>query len=121
MSASERSGYARVQVAAVRQLLQRQVRVELSDGRVVAGIVECVDALKNLVLRDAVDVAGTHQLGLVLVPGGAHTRVRVRKERGAEVDAVDVTLMKELGLLSVGNTKVKVLGDAVGNAEQHVS
>jgi small nuclear ribonucleoprotein (snRNP)-like protein len=73
------AGDSRRNVSLVRSLLLRRLRVVLVDGRVVEGILECVDYLRNLVLRDAVDISGPYPLGLVLVPGHAYTSVRVRR------------------------------------------
>jgi small nuclear ribonucleoprotein (snRNP)-like protein len=69
----------RENVALVRGLLLRRMRVVLVDGRVVEGILECVDYLRNLILRDAVDISGPHSLGLVLVPGKAFISAQVRR------------------------------------------
>jgi small nuclear ribonucleoprotein (snRNP)-like protein len=70
---------SRRNVSLVRALLLRRLRVALVDGRVIEGILECVDYLRNLVMRDAVDVSGPYPLGLVLVPGDAYRSVLVRR------------------------------------------
>ena len=61
------------------------VRVELSDGRVLEGHLRCVDAERNLVLRDAfvthdaIDVLSGKTIDLSAVAGGG-------EEEGEEVD-----------------------------------
>lgn len=83
----------RENVKRVRAWLQELVHVELTDGRVVEGRLECFDKLGNMILSDAIEVAsanGNHsrcRLGLVLAPGNAQVCVRVRKARDAEVVA----------------------------------
>lgn len=85
----------RENVNKVRDLLLRRIRVILRDGRVVEGTLECVDSYRNLVLRSAVDMAGPHSLGLVVVPGDAHVSVyaRIRKQSESSVpfDALQLT------------------------------
>lgn len=49
--------------------------VKLKDGRVVEGVLECVDQQQNLILSSAYDKSGPHLLGLVLIPGKAHEAV----------------------------------------------
>lgn len=88
MSPSEVAGgeKRRESVASVRALLHRRIRITLQDGRLVEGVLECFDAIGNLVLRDSVDItniggkSSRHPRGLVLVPGDSYTFVHAEKE-----------------------------------------
>ena len=76
----------------VRQCLLRSVRVELGDGRIVQGTLECLDKLGNMILSDATDVSRsrstrrTSRLGLVMAPGHAKVSVKVRKLKPIDPD-----------------------------------
>lgn len=71
--------------AIVKSCLKQMVRVTLTDGRIIDGVLDCYDDHGNLVLSDATDVtrkgAGrksrTVRLGMVLVPGNGTARVEV--------------------------------------------
>lgn len=77
-------------VEAVRALLDKRLRVELSDGRTVEGRLECYDDSGNMILVSTTDVTAkvalssvrdgeTHFMGTVLVPG--HAPVSIKKIR----------------------------------------
>lgn len=68
----------------VESCLQQVVRVTLTDGRTIQGVLQCYDNEGNLIVTDAVEtwrrVARRRRairLGTVLVPGGATVRVLV--------------------------------------------
>ncbi|CAN0084486.1 unnamed protein product, partial [Phaeothamnion confervicola] len=70
----------------------RTLRATIADGRVVVGTLECVDALGNLVMGDALEttpkdpsssgvgVARQRQMGLVMVPGKHLIKAEVRED-----------------------------------------
>lgn len=75
----------REQVSRVRGWLDDVVQVELTDGRVVEGHLECFDKPGNIILGDAYEVRGKNgkerarfALGLVLAPASAVIAIRVR-------------------------------------------
>ena len=63
-------------ISAARALLGRRLRVSLSDGRIVLGWLSCLDALGNLLLRDASDEAGA-RIGLAVVPPAVLVRAEL--------------------------------------------
>lgn len=67
-------------IDAVRECLNRTLRVCLLDGRVVEGVLECFDNLGNMLLRNATEVSTRcYRLGTVLVPARVQTQVLVRQ------------------------------------------
>lgn len=78
----------------VRRCLQKRLRVELSDGRVVEGILQCYDDSGNMILSHTIDVSSrvnhlpgrqSYRMGTVLVPGKHQVNVKLYKgDRGAE-------------------------------------
>lgn len=80
----------RPEVEAVRALLDKRLRVELSDGRTVEGKLECYDDSGNMILASTADITAkvsrstardrhVHFMGTVLVPG--HASVSIKKFR----------------------------------------
>lgn len=72
-------------VERVKALLDKVMQVELSDGRLVEGHLECFDKLGNMILGDAYEVRDKNgssrsrfALGLVLAPSSAIAAIRVR-------------------------------------------
>mgnify|MGYP003706539831 CR=1 FL=1 len=75
--------------------LQKTVRVQVSDGRVIEGALQCVDKDMNLVLSQSIEYHGLsdvsspqatdtiRSLGAVMVPGG-HIKAIVVKDPSAD-------------------------------------
>lgn len=92
----------RADVEKVRSCLRRLLRVQLTDGRVVEGTLDCYDNLGNMILSNTIDVSNksksqrAHRIGLVLVPGHAQVTVyglRDDDHRSAAVLAERVSLL----------------------------
>eukprot|EP00512_Aurantiochytrium_limacinum_P000484 CAMPEP_0171489374 /NCGR_PEP_ID=MMETSP0958-20121227/2722_1 /TAXON_ID=87120 /ORGANISM="Aurantiochytrium limacinum, Strain ATCCMYA-1381" /LENGTH=75 /DNA_ID=CAMNT_0012022581 /DNA_START=158 /DNA_END=385 /DNA_ORIENTATION=- len=57
----------------IQAMLGGQVRVTMSDGRVMEGIFECIDQGMNAIVRD-------NRLGLVMVPGQHVAKFEVQEK-----------------------------------------
>jgi len=96
----------RTDVEKVRGFLHRVLRVQLSDGRLVEGTLECYDNLGNMILSNTTDVSNksksrrTHRLGLVLVPG--HVQVSVKGLRSHEPNG---SVWEQMRLMEVSDKK----------------
>lgn len=74
-------------VKAVRRLLHQMLRVELTDGRVMEGSLDCYDDSGNMILACTTDVTSkldpsrarqkTYRMGTVLIPGHAQVNIKV--------------------------------------------
>merc|ERR1712110_1193007 len=67
----------------LRELLGREMRVEVTDGRIITGVFYCIDNNKNLILRDCIQeqvipipnvpenewTKDNNAIGMVLIPG----------------------------------------------------
>ncbi len=87
-------------VQQVRAWLDKRVQLELSDGRVVEGVLECFDKLGNMILGDAYELrqSGTRfPLGLVLAPSPAVMKICVRRSVPPPAEGL-------IGNLSIGDT-----------------
>lgn len=75
-------------VKKARQLLNREVRVGVEDGRVFVGKLHCLDKQKNIILYDTIEfrsfpgveakAAEQRSLGLVLIPARCRTSCYVK-------------------------------------------
>ena len=68
----------------VRSLLGRLLRVEITDGRELEGLLECLDDSCNLVLsegREWPPGAPPRYVGTVMVPGKVQVRIRAQAPR----------------------------------------
>ena len=75
-------------LARAQELLGSQLRVTLSDGRVLLGRLHCLDWKQNILLRDTAEVAqagspGRKALGLVAVEARHVTRYEVEAPAAA--------------------------------------
>lgn len=79
---------SRPAVEAVRAYLHKRLRVELSDGRTVEGMLDCYDDSGNMILACTTDVSSkvskstsrgrqVYRMGTVLVPGHVQVSVKV--------------------------------------------
>ncbi|GBG32104.1 N-alpha-acetyltransferase 38, NatC auxiliary subunit [Hondaea fermentalgiana] len=65
----------------LREMLGSEVRVTLSDGRIVNGAFECIDQGMNAIVRDK-------KIGLVMVPGIHVAKFEVEaKDQGSKATA----------------------------------
>lgn len=69
----------RPNVKIARSWLQKRMRVELTDGRLVEGILECFDDSGNLILANAIDVKARYLMDRVIIPGKVQVKVSVYK------------------------------------------
>eukprot|EP00177_Eucheuma_denticulatum_P000916 GFKZ01001659.1.p2 GENE.GFKZ01001659.1~~GFKZ01001659.1.p2 ORF type:complete len:139 (-),score=16.00 GFKZ01001659.1:1404-1820(-) len=80
-------------VSFIRSCLHRQLRVSLSDGRIVEGTLECFDDSGNMILSCTTDVSAkvhrfrgsvdqrTYRMGTVLVPGHHQVSILLRRDQ----------------------------------------
>mmetsp|Transcript_37983 Transcript_37983/g.150964 ORF Transcript_37983/g.150964 Transcript_37983/m.150964 type:complete len:91 (-) Transcript_37983:357-629(-) len=73
----------------LRELINRPMLIEMTDGRVIQGLFHCIDHLHNIILSNAEErmMESSNQdetellwMGLVIVPKEAIRRIRVRNE-----------------------------------------
>ena len=65
----------------VRALLGKPLQVHVSDGRVIKGIFNCLDAHANILLREAEEISGERRvMGMVLI--SKRHIVRAEAQRG---------------------------------------
>lgn len=87
-------------VEQVRAWLDKRVRIELTDGRVIEGALECFDKLGNMILGEAYELRETGNrfpLGLVLAPQAAMRKIRVGRSVPSAADRL-------IDSLSIGDT-----------------
>ena len=72
----------------VKDMMGRQLRVHMSDGRVVTGLFDCIDKQKNVVLdrarewKSVGEPESERSIGYILVPGKHIVKAEIQKQTG---------------------------------------
>jgi len=51
------------------EYIDKQLRVEITDGRIIEGQLKVVDNAMNMILSDSITVTDSQMIGTVMIPG----------------------------------------------------